>query len=83
MPTCIVFKAAQETRKFCNLSLPSYTAYRFFNCSAPMCHGLYYYYNKHKPVTDPERQDPDYFEKEAEKIPLSLILRYFKIDLNL
>jgi hypothetical protein len=32
--------------------------------------GLVTFYNKHRRVTDPARQDPDYFEKEAEKIPI-------------
>ncbi|KAH7728500.1 Protein MRPS-15 [Aphelenchoides avenae] len=32
--------------------------------------GKWAYFNKHKKVTDPARQDPDYFEKEAAKLPL-------------
>lgn len=28
------------------------------------------FFNIHKKVTDPARQDPDYFEKEAAKLPL-------------
>lgn len=44
---------------------------RPFHPSAHQKHGIYPYFNKHKPVTDPKRQDPDYFEKEAEKVPLS------------
>uniref|UniRef100_A0A1I8BT77 Uncharacterized protein n=1 Tax=Meloidogyne hapla TaxID=6305 RepID=A0A1I8BT77_MELHA len=33
-------------------------------------YGPYTYFNIHKNVTDPKRQDPDYFEKEADKLPL-------------
>jgi len=32
--------------------------------------GIYSFYNKHKKVTDPKRADPEYFEKEAAKLPL-------------
>lgn len=47
------------------------TVSRHFHRSSQLQHGLYPYFNIHKPVTDPARQDPEYFEKEAEKIPLN------------
>uniref|UniRef100_A0A914H1K7 U6 snRNA-associated Sm-like protein LSm5 n=1 Tax=Globodera rostochiensis TaxID=31243 RepID=A0A914H1K7_GLORO len=39
--------------------------------SSPASHGLHPFFNKHKKVTDPARQDTAYFEKEAEKLEIN------------
>ncbi|KAL3092462.1 hypothetical protein niasHS_007671 [Heterodera schachtii] len=45
---------------------------RFFHGTAPAAHLAYRpFYNKHKKVTDPARQDLAYFEKEADKLELN------------
>lgn len=47
---------------------------RYFYNSNNLLKGAFPYYNKHKPVTDPARQDPDYFEREAQKLILGCFL---------
>nr|CAD2177463.1 unnamed protein product [Meloidogyne enterolobii] len=47
-----------------------YFCFRQLHLSNILEYGRYPYFNIHKNVTDPKRQDPDYFEKEAEKLPL-------------
>jgi len=49
-----------------------YFCFRQLHLSNILEYGRYPYFNIHKNVTDPKRQDPDYFEKEAEKLPLGL-----------
>jgi hypothetical protein len=51
-----------------------YLFFRQLHLSNILEYGRYTYYNIHKNVTDPARQDPDYFEKEAEKLPLGLFI---------
>lgn len=46
-------------------------SFRCFHNSINLAKGSFPFYNKHKKVTDPFRQDPDYFEKAAEKLTLS------------
>uniref|UniRef100_A0A7E4W1G1 Small ribosomal subunit protein uS15m n=1 Tax=Panagrellus redivivus TaxID=6233 RepID=A0A7E4W1G1_PANRE len=46
------------------------TGSRALHVSASTHRGRYNFYNKHKKVTDPRRADPDYFEKQAAKLPL-------------
>jgi len=43
---------------------------RCLHISALNSKGLYAFFNRHKKVTDSARQDPDYFEKVAAKLPL-------------
>jgi hypothetical protein len=43
---------------------------RHFHTSSLLPKGRFTFYNIHKKVTDPARQDPDYFEKEAAKLPI-------------
>ncbi|VDL75881.1 unnamed protein product [Nippostrongylus brasiliensis] len=38
--------------------------------SATLARGRYNFFNIHKKVTDPAKQDPDYFEKAARQLPL-------------
>ena len=45
---------------------------RTFHASTSLHRGRYAFYNKHKKVTDPRRADPDYFEKQAAKLPLGM-----------
>ncbi|KAF7638706.1 hypothetical protein Mgra_00001788 [Meloidogyne graminicola] len=47
-----------------------YLCFRQLHLSNILGYGRFTYFNIHKNVTDPARQDPDYFEKEAEKLPL-------------
>ncbi|VDP43195.1 unnamed protein product [Heligmosomoides polygyrus] len=43
---------------------------RAFHCSALVARGRTTFFNIHKTVTDPAKQDPDYFEKAAKELPL-------------
>nr|CAD2177469.1 unnamed protein product [Meloidogyne enterolobii] len=52
-----------------------YFCFRQLHLSNILEYGRYPYFNIHKNVTDPKRQDPDYFEKEAEKLPLVIQLK--------
>jgi hypothetical protein len=46
------------------------TNFRSFHASTSLQRGRTAFFNKHKKVTDPKKQDPDYFEKQAAKLPL-------------
>lgn len=52
---------------------------RFFYNSNNLLKGAFPYFNKHKPVTDPARQDPNYFENEAKKLNLGKFIFYKKL----
>ncbi|XGW22430.1 hypothetical protein V3C99_005004, partial [Haemonchus contortus] len=43
---------------------------RTLHCSAAVARGRHVFYNIHKKVTDPAKQDPEYFEKAARELPL-------------
>ena len=59
-------------------AVPSTAHQRFpISTSAFVRVGLYGFYNKHRPVTDPVLQQPDYFEKKAERLPLGLTFPIF------
>lgn len=47
-----------------------YTACRQFRTTATMGRVRYFFFNKHKPVKDASRQEPDYFEKQAAALSL-------------
>ncbi|VDK60911.1 unnamed protein product [Cylicostephanus goldi] len=43
---------------------------RALHTSVASCRGRTTFFNIHKKVTDPAKQDPDYFEKAARELPL-------------
>lgn len=43
---------------------------RQFRTSSVLGRGRIVWYNKHRPVKDPARQDPDFFEKQAATLAL-------------
>lgn len=43
---------------------------RQFRTSSSLGRARHLYFNKHKPVKDASRQDPDYFEKQAATLSL-------------
>ncbi|PIO76969.1 hypothetical protein TELCIR_00917 [Teladorsagia circumcincta] len=43
---------------------------RTLHCSAAALRGRTVFFNIHKKVTDPAKQDPEYFEKAARQLPL-------------
>ncbi|CAJ0946543.1 unnamed protein product, partial [Mesorhabditis belari] len=43
---------------------------RLIHTTTGLARGRHVYFNKHKMVTDPAKQDPDYFEKMARTLPL-------------
>ncbi|KAI6182486.1 Fimbrin [Aphelenchoides bicaudatus] len=47
-----------------------YIACRQFRTSAILGRARFFHYNKHKKVTDPARQEHEYFEKQAAALPL-------------
>ncbi|KJH53332.1 hypothetical protein DICVIV_00455 [Dictyocaulus viviparus] len=47
-----------------------YISYRGLRTTIVASRGRYLFYNKHKEVTDPAKQDPEYFEKAARQLPI-------------
>uniref|UniRef100_A0A1I7UY57 Small ribosomal subunit protein uS15m n=1 Tax=Caenorhabditis tropicalis TaxID=1561998 RepID=A0A1I7UY57_9PELO len=59
---------------------------RFVHTSCQLERGRTAFYNIHQKVTDPAKQDPDYFEKKARELPLvawlTALIRHWSLLVN-